>query len=319
MGAIWDMGVWALPVCLSGTVLLLLCAAGNVRGDVPSAAPASEQRLHQAVELYRRGEFDRSRQQLEQLASDELSSQQYARVQLYLGLNEAAAQRMARAESYFERALLQDPALHIEPEQLKTTVVEMLTRLRWRLRGWLSVTTNVTGAQVIVDGKFVGIAPYRAQQSVGRHLVEVRPPPESGDVYSTGRRNIVVAARTEFPLAIPLLLMVPLSRPDRSPPSTEQALSSHGWWTAGRWAWIATAATFVAAATAVGLGVAALNARDRADDLAQTATAARAEDQKRHRDLVDTSEQLVTATNISWGVSAALALGSAALWTWSLW
>ena len=109
------------------------------------------------------------------------------KIHLYIGCNHAELGQDARAREAFAAALGHDPALDLDPQWFKPSLVKMFRQVRRGMHGQILVTAGAFGAVVLLDGREVGTAPFRGRASVGQHTVEVR----SGAVWE--ERTVVVA------------------------------------------------------------------------------------------------------------------------------
>jgi hypothetical protein len=136
-----------------------------------------------------------------------------------IGLAELALGRWVDAEAHLTKAMRERDDAWISKQW---GPLEMSVALVQPHLGWLSVEANVPGAQLFLDGVYVGTLPMKddARVSAGSVVAEVRAPG-----YSDVRRPLIIAPAThmhERILLAPLRINAPPSGGDRN-------LSTLGW------------------------------------------------------------------------------------------
>jgi hypothetical protein len=170
---------------LGCVVLLTLLAAVP-----PAHAQQGERVLAEGVSLFDSGEYERSLQVLRRALPELRGDRDLARVHLYLGLSQAFLGRTRPARAAFAAALSHDPAIRLDPERIKPSVVRLFEQVREGMQGQLVVETDAPGAVVRVDGAEAGAAPVRLRVAPGRHLVQV----VSADGLRVFKRQVQVSA-----------------------------------------------------------------------------------------------------------------------------
>jgi hypothetical protein len=185
----------------------------------------------------------------------------------------------ARAADHYDVALAKGG---LDPEQLKQARAR-LAKLEQSL-STLSVEAQ-QGAAIRVDGEAAGFAPARVHVKPGDHRVEVDDAePQRVTVVAAEKRALVFAARA------PVAAVTP-----PPPPQGTSPLRIGGWVTLG--------VAGVAAGAAIGLGVAAISARD---DFVHGSGSTSVT-------LHDRAVALRTATNVTWALAGAAAITGVAL------
>lgn len=236
------------------------------------AQATAEALLQEGIVRFRLGKF---RGSLEALARAEKAASApavLARINLYRGLNHAVTDHEARARASFRAALVQDPAVRLDPRKFKPSLTALLDKVRRGMRGELSVTGSSPGARVLVDGQVVGKTPYVGQVTIGRHVVQLR-----GADGRHHRREVIVAyrkrSRVEVKLGPP---PVKASPPPASAPvhagTPEVAAGSHHDSPPSSprrrlWTWIAAGGAVAAAGVGIGLGASVYSDRDEFESL----------------------------------------------------
>jgi hypothetical protein len=163
---------------------------------------------------------------------------------------------------------------HIPPKRAKQ-IEEELESLRGRV-AYISVKTNVDGAEVVVDDNVVGRAPLKEAIVVnaGRHKVMVRAPgydPASDTVTlagtDKGELNLILKEHSE---AVPVPSPIPtpggqeprLNDPGIGPDKKPEEKTSY--------VWVGWVTTSLLGAGAVATGIAAIASSRRAEELRET-------------------------------------------------
>ena len=180
----------ALALCL----LVLLSAAKPPDGG--------KARYTAGQAAFTRGEFDKAIAALD-AAAGQAQENEPLLVQIHLLRGRCFAalpDGTARAEEAFLRALEVDPEAKLDASRVRPTVVSMLDDLRERTLGTLQVDGDPAGAQVLLDGRSIGTAPYSGQAPVGRHALQLR----AADGSSSDTLEVVVRVKTPQHLALRL-------------------------------------------------------------------------------------------------------------------
>lgn len=214
------------------------------------------------------------------------------KIYLQLGINHAVLGESQKAQASFRLALTHDPALELNPGQIKKSTVALLGQVRRGMSGRLMVTAN-QAAVVTVDGRRQGSTPHTGRLPVGRHRVEVRRDAQRlvrvviirlDRLSRVAARFKVVAARRALPAG---------KKPRR-----------------GRiWTWVAAGAAVTALGVGIGFGLAADSSYDELEAL----VAGSRRDLEARQKLVDSVESRALTANIIFGVAGAMAVTSVVL------
>ena len=148
---------------------LALSPTSVVAGEDPA------QLFRQAVALFGAADFEGSLGLLERAGAGGEGAEHglRARILLYVGLNQAVMGHKRRARASFRAALLQDPAVDLDPDQFKPDLVALFRAERRLTLGRLDIAADLTGAEVRLDGKPAGTVPLSRYLRPGRIHVEV--------------------------------------------------------------------------------------------------------------------------------------------------
>ena len=166
----------------------LACVALVVLPGHALADPAGDL-LKQAIKRYIGVDFRGSLGLLERARDATSDPRLLGKIHLYLGCNHAEMGQDAWAREAFGAALGHAPALDLDPQFFKPSLVKMFRQVRRGMYGEILVTADDPEAVVLLDGKEVGTVPFRGKVCVGKHTVEVRW--GSGDARE--ERAVVVA------------------------------------------------------------------------------------------------------------------------------
>jgi hypothetical protein len=274
----------------------------------PSPAPADvaveQARVHlkRATELYEAGEF--------KLALTEFERAYFAapnyRILYNIGQMNLQLNNYAAALAAFEKYLT-DGGEDIESDR-RTSVLASLPTLRART-GTLSVTSNVTGAVVRIDGVVVGVTPLAGVRlDAGVHnVILTKDGRSTSEIVTVGGDDSHVALEVEMKLPeppAPQPVPAPIVRPDPKPDGEPQDQGVG----AGVWvSWTITGALTVAA---IGTGIAALTAQNEHEEtLARLTSAAELEaSHDKAMSLSIATDVLIGAAAVSGAVSLILTL-----------
>jgi hypothetical protein len=158
----------------------------------PGRGRSANERLQAGQAELSRGNFDAALRDFDAVLAEAPDAQVMAKAQLLRGQAFGAKQDSGQAEAAFAEALEFDPEASLDATKVDPALVKLLEGLKGRLKAELRVTTDQPGAQIKVDGSDVGVAPTRAEVSVGRHLVEAI----SADGRHVAKQRVLVHPRT---------------------------------------------------------------------------------------------------------------------------
>ncbi|ATB28681.1 hypothetical protein [Melittangium boletus] len=141
-----------------------------------SGAPAEEPReLEAALQALSEGDFESALSRVDAGLRRIRDETHVARLQLVRGEVFAALRRYTQMEAAFAQALESDPDVRLDPERVQPTVVALFESLRDRLRGELAIEVEPSGAELFLEGRPLGRAPWRGPVPIGTHMLEVGP------------------------------------------------------------------------------------------------------------------------------------------------
>lgn len=151
----------------TGLLLSLLLTSTPI-GTEPRELEAALQALSEA-------DFEAALSRVEAGLSQTRDETHIARLRLIQGEVYAALRQYAQMETAFAQALEADPDAHLDPERVQPTVVTLFESLRDRLQGVLAVDVEPVGAEVHLDGRPLGQAPWQGAVPIGTHTLDVGP------------------------------------------------------------------------------------------------------------------------------------------------
>lgn len=157
--------------------VILIVVAGLLWGPAPAwAEPDPELLFREAVERFGAADFEGSLALLERAAAriGAGDSALRAKILLYKGINQAVMGNERAARESFRGAQLQDPAVELDPDQFKPTIMSLFRAERRLTLGRLDVSADISGAQAWLDGAPAGKVPLSRYLRPGRIKVEVR-------------------------------------------------------------------------------------------------------------------------------------------------
>lgn len=265
-------------------IVVVVCVARPVSGQEQGLA---REKYEAALQCYAQSRLDCSLGLL--LEAKELASEPglLGRIHLYLGVHHAVLGKIEQAQSAFRTALTHDPTVELDPEQFKSSLVNLFRRERRRMQGKLRVHAN-RGAEVLVDGERTGEVPLLTWLPVGRHRVTVRL--ANGTAHS---EEVVIVVDKE---ARVVARFEPAPAKDRPLPQRRRRL----------WTWVAAGSAAASLVVAVGLGASASADHDAwQEELGR--------DKIKWEELRDAVEAKATAANVLFVVGGVLAATSAVL------
>lgn len=278
-------------------LIALLFGAGQ------ALAGPVEDDLDRSITLFAAGDTPQSRHLLSRLARIARDPSILARVELYLGLNDAVDGDDRSAEAHFAKALALDPELKPDPTHLKKKLIDQFEAARTKLAGELLVTTEPSTARalVLVDGQARGPAPLRVRLLPGAHRVEVvtdgaPPPGPTRAIVPAGRELRVVIAVSPPPGRPAAAQPVPSREPLPAPRPRRL------------WTWVALGTAAAAGVAALATGLSARSDHGSWVDECQAKGPVGDCDSRR-----GSIESRVVATNALLGTAGVLAAGSVVL------
>lgn len=292
-----------LPLATCALTLALLYGAPRADAATP---PEGQRVVDRATALFEQADFASSLKLLEGARSRFRDPRVRARIDLYIGLNHAAEDRLDAARAAFKNALEADFRLRLDRDQHKELFVRLFESVRQALEVELEVRAGDPGGLVTLDGVPLGTTPFSGRVLRGRHVLEVR-----------SRQGVVLLAR-RLDLRAGQRIVV---RQEAESAGRRASAGAHGpLWT---WGWISLGGAVAAAAVAGGFTARAFSERGAACELladpdqpcGERLYLERAEDEQRYRELRDAVESATLVSTIGWVTSGVLA-ATAALLLW---
>jgi len=181
------------------TVVLGLGLLLVLRGEA-TAKPVADNLYQEGVVRFTTGDLKGSLRALSQAKKLTKDPRLLGRIYLYIGLNHAVLNRPAQAKEAFRTALTHNLTLSLDEKRFRGSIVEMFKEVRQLFRGELVITADRGNAEVLVDGKPVGKAPYKGQHPIGAHQVEVRT--RDGKFGWKGEVVVALGKQTEVPATL---------------------------------------------------------------------------------------------------------------------
>jgi PEGA domain len=157
-------------------LLLVLTAVSLAQSPATEApgAPATAA-LEAGRTALAEGEFERAIAVLEAASRQTLDDVLLGRIHLARGEAYAALQQYGAMEVAFAQALTHDPDIRLDPKRVDPKRVSLLEALRSTLRGQLDVEVIPAGANLILDERALGPAPWKGVVPIGTHSLEIVP------------------------------------------------------------------------------------------------------------------------------------------------
>lgn len=253
--------------------LLLVCNTASAQN--------ARQLFDKSVLLISQARFDESLVHLNRAREATRDPGLLGRIHLYLGINHSILGDRPRADTAFRKALQYDPGQRLAPNRIKASIVQQFDAIRASMTGELVVEADLPGAEVLLDGKKVGVVPLTRQLPVGTYRVQVRGP-DGGPAH---QQQVIIGHRQQR--RVKATLKIDTSSPTRI------------------WTWVAVGTAAAALGVAIGLGV---SAKADNDEYWKQETAP---DQGQTLESSGSAKQL--GSNVMFGVAGALAVGAVVL------
>jgi hypothetical protein len=307
-----------LPVALAGLAVLALGFPAGTRATAPDSDVAAQALLQRAIASFANGAFAEARGLLARAETLTKRPSLLGQIQLHLGLNHAAENRINDARRHFAQALAHDPRVDLDERQYKPSVVALFRSVRSSWEGVLEVSSDRADVEVIVRGRRVGSPPLRVRIEPGEHAVLIRS--REGQVLHRSSLKVVSGQTSRIALALvaaPASVAVRAAVTAASPNVPEPSARRNRVWT-----WVAAGGAVALAAAAIGTGLSARSDGEEACGLLagqQTPCGSRNrltdEAQRQHyQALYADATHKALAANVAWAMAATLAVGSACLY-----
>jgi hypothetical protein len=284
-------------VVATHVAIAMALASASARAQSPA------EKLERAVAAFNVGEFRRSLELLREVAPNLEGQGSLGRVYLYIGLNHAFLGEEARARRAFARALGYDPGLKVDPDRIKTDVVQLFEEVRRNMRGELTVEARFKGAVVVVDGVRRGRAPRTLRLPLGPHLVEVHDREgrvrhrQRVTVHADRAVAVVVSGRPRPKAETPVFEYRPERETAPAPPDEPPRRRR-------LWTWVAAGGTVAMATIGVGLWIS--GSQDYEEYL-------ETKDLGRYHELEDSIPKKYIAADVFLGIAGAMAVTTVVL------
>jgi hypothetical protein len=287
-------------------LLTILAQASPSTGD-PQAKAQAQSLLGQGTKLYQQGDVAGA------LEKFNAAYAAYPSPKLMFNIAQANRDlgRPVEAIEAFEKFLAGAADASSETvADVRKSVAELQRKL-----GRIQIDCETAGAEIGLDGKYVGVAPLPdlIWATPGRHQVTAKhasaaPAIEDADVTAGSVTTVTMRLR---PMAASVATPAPKAAPDFDvqaalPPSG----GSEGWWLGRKWTWVAAGSTVLLAAGAITAGALM---QSKFDSLRSSCGAGNPARPGCTQGQIDTLNSRQTAANVLWGLTAAAAVTSGAL------
>ena len=184
-----------------------------------------------------------------------------------------------------------------------------------RKLGRIQIDCETAGAEVSVDGKSVGVTPLPEPiwATPGRHQVTAKhasaaPAIEDTDVTAGSVSTVTMRL---LPAAVPVATPTPKAAPGFDlQTESRPGGASEGWWLGRKWTWVAAGSTVLLAAGAITAG---LMMDSKFDSLRSSCGAGNPARPGCSQSDIDSVNSRQTVANVLWGLTAAAAVTTGAL------
>ena len=287
-------------------LLTILAQASPPTGD-PQAKAQAQSLLGQGTKLYQQGDVAGA------LEKFNAAYAAYPSPKLMFNIAQANRDlgRPVEAIEAFEKFLAGAADASSETvADVRKSVAELQRKL-----GRIQIDCETAGAEIGLDGKYVGVAPLPdlIWATPGRHQVTAKhasaaPAIEDADVTAGSVSTVTLQLR---PLAASLVASAPKAVPNSDVQATAPSSEANeGWWLGRRWTWVAAGSTVLLAVGAISAG---LLMDSRFDSLRSSCGAGNPARPGCTQSQLDTLNSRQTAANVLWGLTAAAAVTTGAL------
>jgi hypothetical protein len=288
-------------------VLLAFVAQTSPLTADPQAKAQAQELLGQGTKLYAQGDVAGA------LEKFDAAYAAYASPKLMFNIGQCNRDlsRPVEALEAFEKFLAGAP--DASPDMIadaRRSVAQLQKKL-----GRIQIDCETAGADVSVDGKSVGLAPLPDPiwATPGRHQVTAKhasAAPAIEDVDVTAGSVSAVTVRLA-PVAVPVAAPAPKAAPDFELQATSRPSgASEGWWLGRKWTWVAAGSTVLLAVGAITAGTLM---DSKFDSLRSSCGAGNPARPGCTQSQIDSVNSRQTAANVLWGLTAAAAVTTGAL------
>jgi len=287
-------------------LLAILAQASPPTGD-PQAKAQAQTLLGQGTKLYQQGDVAGA------LEKFNAAYAAYPSPKLMFNIAQANRDlgRPVEAIEAFEKFLAGAADASSETvADVRKSVAELQRKL-----GRIQIDCETAGAEIGLDGKYVGVVPLPdlIWATPGRHQVTAKhasaaPAIEDADVTAGSVSTVTLQLR---PLAASLVASAPKAVPNSDVQATAPSSEANeGWWLGRRWTWVAAGSTVLLAVGAISAG---LLMDSRFDSLRSSCGAGNPARPGCTQSQLDKLNSRQTAANVLWGLTAAAAVTTGAL------
>ena len=294
-------------MCATSLILLAILAQTSPLTADPQAKAQAQTLLGQGTKLYEQGDVTDALEKFQAAYAAYPSP----KLMFNIGQCNRDLSRPVEAVEAFEKFLA---GAADAPPEMAADARKAVAQLQKKL-GRIQIDCETAGAAVSVDGKSVGLAPLPELIWVtpGRHQVTAKHASaahgiEDVDVTAGSVSTVTMRRRSlEVPVAAPSTKVAPdFGVQTASPPSG----ASEGWLLGKKWTWVAAGSTVLLAAGAITAG---LMMDSKFDSLRSSCGAGNPARPGCSQSDIDSVNSRQTAANVLWGLTAAAAVTTGAL------
>jgi hypothetical protein len=302
-----------MTMCATSLVLLTILAQATPLTSDPQAKAQAQELLSQGSKLYHQGDLVGALEKFEAAYVAFPSP----KLMFNIGQTNRDLGRLVEAREAFHRFLAE--AADASPETVadaRKYVAELQSKL-----GRIQIGCETVGAKVSVDGKDVGVVPLPEPIWAAPGLRQVTASHASAttsfEVVEVKAGSVSTVTVRLRPLVAPVAASTPKVAPDFDLESSSvQARAGSvsgantGWWMGRKWTWLAASSTVL---LAVGASTAGTLADSKFDSLRSSCGAGNPARPGCSQSDIDAVTSRQTVANIFWGLTAAAAVTTGAL------
>ena len=163
-------GAMKQAITLSAFVISVSVSLAPSRADAPTEA---QRLLAAGISHYANGEFHEAIALLNRAVSLAPDPALLARLHAYLGVNYFVTNQRDRAQEAFTRALQHDPAIKLNVKEVGASILRLFEATRSGYQGTLRVTSPRPGADLFLEDRRVGKAPWEQKLPIGVHRIRL--------------------------------------------------------------------------------------------------------------------------------------------------